>query len=172
MSERQRQAVTEASTTHGMHGTSEYRSWDAMLQRCGNSNHKAFSRYGARGITVCPEWKASFLSFFLSVGHKPTPRHTLERIDNSLGYGPGNCRWATPKEQSRNTRTNHLIEWDGQTKTIAEWAEILGLQYRTLHCRIGRGWPLQRAMTSKLDPRGSYQAEQHGIERCGRAEAR
>jgi hypothetical protein len=93
------------ATTHGKWGTSEYQSWHAMLQRCGNSKHKNYKYYGGRGIKVCERW-LKFENFFADMGKKPTPKHSIERNETNDGYNPENCRWATTVEQNNNTRRN------------------------------------------------------------------
>lgn len=84
--------------------TSEYRTWDAMRARCGNPNNNRYRIYGARGITVCARWINSFENFLADMGPKPTPKHSIDRIDPDGNYEPTNCRWATAKEQAANTR--------------------------------------------------------------------
>lgn len=87
--------------------TPEYRAWKAMLTRCGNPNTAAWANYGGRGITVCLRWIDSYDNFLADMGRKPTPRHSLDRYPNNDGnYDPGNCRWATRKEQNLNQRRN------------------------------------------------------------------
>jgi hypothetical protein len=92
----------EARKTHGRHGTPEYRAWDAMKQRCTNPKVAGFDRYGGAGITVCDRWFYSFENFYADMGDRPTPQHSLDRIDGSEGYSPENCRWATRSEQQKN----------------------------------------------------------------------
>lgn len=85
--------------------TTEWLSWRAMKNRCYNKNHKDFQNWGARGIIVCDRWLSSFENFIEDMGMKPTPKHSIDRIDNDGNYEPGNCRWATAKEQRANQRT-------------------------------------------------------------------
>lgn len=87
----------------------EARTWERMKQRCLNPNATGYQRYGGRGITVCDRW-LSFANFLADMGPRPSASRTLDRINNDGNYEPGNCRWATPKEQGRNTSTAFLTE--------------------------------------------------------------
>lgn len=104
-------------------------------------------RYGGRGISVCEEWESSYLSFLTHVGRRPSKTHSIDRIDNERGYAPGNVRWATKKEQSRNTRSNRKLTAFSKTMTIAEWAEETGLDRLVIHNRLNAGWPTQDVLS-------------------------
>jgi hypothetical protein len=119
--------------------TPEYKSWRSMIQRCCDPNSKSYRLYGMRGITVCDRWRHSYNNFLADMGRKPTLDHTLDRRDVNKNYCLENCRWATNKEQQRNRRNNALITINGETRTIAEWAEMHGIHYETLRSRINRG---------------------------------
>jgi hypothetical protein len=93
---------------HGLSNTPEYEAWHSMKQRCDNPNHKYFVYYGGRGITYCSQW-SDFTNFFADMGSRPSPEHTLERIDNDKGYAPDNCKWATMVEQNNNKRTRYSV---------------------------------------------------------------
>jgi len=127
---------------HGMYGTPEYKSWIAMRHRCSNPNHIAFHRYGGRGISVCSRWD-SFENFLADMGKKPIGC-SLDRIDNNKGYSPENCRWASHREQSNNTKQNRLVSYGGANYTISQLSEKLGINYNTLYSRIQRGTELDR----------------------------
>lgn len=98
---------------------------------------------------MAPEWEASFEAFFLEVGSRPSKQHWIERIQNNKGYEPGNVRWATRKEQARNRRSNVVIEYEGKSKTLVEWSEELGIDYKLLHSRIRLGWTPPRLFKEK-----------------------
>lgn len=130
--------------THGKSRSPEYRSWSSMLTRCRNENTHAYRRYGGRGINVCKRWM-SFEKFFADMGKRPAGA-SLDRIDNSKGYGPSNCRWAGMREQARNRCTNRLIEWLGRRLCLKELSEISGIKRTTLSRRLTAGWSIARAM--------------------------
>ena len=121
---------------------SEYQSWQSMIARCTNPNNKDYPRYGGRGITVDLMWLSSFEAFLMMMGRKPTPEHTIDRIDGTKGYMPGNCRWATRDEQNRNLSSNIPLTIDGETKVVTEWARDprCTVSEFTLYKRIARGW--------------------------------
>lgn len=129
--------------------TPEYWAWTNMIARCTNPEHKEWHNYGARGITVCGEWRNSFVAFLVALGRKTSPEHSLDRIDNNGNYEPGNVRWATKREQLRNTRRNRLVTFNGNTQCIKDMAKQLGTTYQTLQYRLKRGIPLGRPFTGK-----------------------
>lgn len=138
----------EAGRNNRKHGLSQSRThsiWSQMKKRTRSPDSVDFHRYGARGIDVCERWLA-FENFLADMGECP-PKKTLERINNDGNYGPGNCRWATRTEQARNTRTNRLITFRGETRPAAAWAEITGLKSATIRWRLSRGWSVERALT-------------------------
>lgn len=112
---------------HGMHKTSEYTIWSLMKYRCGNPNSDVWLHYGGRGITVCERWRDSFEAFYADMGPRPSPKHSIDRIDVNGNYEPGNVRWATYSEQANNRRTNQLVKYDGEMITIAEASRRSGL---------------------------------------------
>lgn len=128
----------------------EYFAWMQAKARCSDPNHQAFGDYGARGIRMCEEWRASFRAFFSYIGPRPTSKHTLDRIDNSRGYEPGNVRWATWREQQNNRRSNKHVEWRGERRTVAQWAAITGITRMALYQRFSKGWSVERALTTPV----------------------
>jgi hypothetical protein len=129
----------ECHITHGKYGSPEHRVWATMINRCINPAQKYFSNYGGRGIVVCEQWK-DFSNFIADMGERPTSKHQIDRYPNNDGnYEPGNCRWATCKENSRNRRGNALIQYDGRQVTVAEASELSGIHRRTLSARLAKG---------------------------------
>ena len=134
-----RERSKESATKHNMCESRLCKEWYRMLNRGSNTKWPEAHRYALRGITVCEEWKNSFEAFkewSLSNGYDDTL--SLDRIDNDKGYSPENCRWADRKTQGRNKSNNVVLEYNGEKKTLAEWSEILGIKYGTLHSRIYR----------------------------------
>ncbi len=137
-----------AHKTHGMSKgkgrrmSKLYQTWAEIKQRCLNPKSCNYPNYGARGVTVCDRW-LTFENFAADMGEPPTPKHSIDRIDNSKGYEPGNCRWATVKEQANNRRSNRLVTCRGKTQTLFMWAEEVGMSKNTLYSRI---------VERKLDP--------------------
>lgn len=141
--------VRTANSTHGKSHMREYNSWQGMVARCTNPNSESFAEYGARGITICDRWLNSFEDFLSDMGTRPNETDSIDRIDNSKGYEPGNCRWASQVQQCRNTRRNKLITFDGETHCVSEWAELLGINKATLQSRL-KTWPIKKALTTKV----------------------
>jgi hypothetical protein len=119
----------------------EYGVWRAMKARCKNPGNANWHNYGGRGIAVCPEWsgKKGFKRFLADMGPRPSPSHSIDRINNDGHYEPGNCRWATSKEQCRNTRFNRFETILGVTKCIADWSEVSGHSGETVRRLLGTG---------------------------------
>lgn len=134
------------TTKHGMVGTSVYRIWHMMLQRCTNPRNSAYSSYGGRGITVCDEWR-DFKNFYADMGDRPKDK-TLDRINNNLGYNKENCRWATKQQQVNNRRSNRYLTFNGITKTTSEWAKITDIPSHTIRARLNSGWTLEKSLTT------------------------
>ena len=141
-----------ANLRHGYTGTKTYAAWCRMRRRCTNQNSESFRHYGGRGIQVCDRWM-SFELFLEDMGEAPAG-YSLDRIDTNGGYEPTNCRWASPKTQANNRRSNRVVEFAGTTRTLSEWAEYLGIRLGTLHKRICvLGWPAEKALTENVGAR-------------------
>ncbi|MFI7073620.1 hypothetical protein [Micromonospora sediminicola] len=121
-----------------------------MVGRTTLSNWAGYKNYGGRGIKVCPRWR-SFENFADDMGSTFRPELSLERIDVNGDYEPGNCRWATRKEQHRNKRNTRQVAWLGRTLTVGEWSEILGVNASTIGVRLWRGWSVERSLTTGAD---------------------
>lgn len=138
----------EVHTKHGMSRSKMYQSWLSMKQRCCNPNFEDFHNYGGRGITICDRWLMSFENFLFDMGLMPeNGNYTLERINNNKGYYPDNCKWETFKNQQRNRRNNHVISYNGESLTVAEWGDRTGIKPNTILIRIRRGWSIESALS-------------------------
>ena len=141
-----------AKTTHGMSETPEYYAWKEMKQRCFNPNHKAYSNYGDRGITVCDRWLDSD-NYLTDMGSRPTAKHSIDRIDNNGNYCAENCKWSTKAEQENNKRTNRLITIDGKTLNIAQWTKEMGFGRNVIRDRLNLGWSEYDAVMTPVQVR-------------------
>lgn len=142
---------------HGLTETAEHKSWDELIYRCTNPNGRAYKNYGGRGIKVCDRWLESFENFLADMGNKPTPKHSIDRINNNGNYEPSNCRWATRHEQSRNTRRNRVITYNGITMCMGDWAKKYGLKPHTLRARLESGkLSFQDAITMSFEEYKAY----------------
>ena len=128
--------------------------WIGMKQRCNNPNNTNYKNYGAKGIRVCKEWDKSFDHFYnwaLSIGYKENKniKLTIDRIDNTKGYYPSNCRFLTLKEQQNNRTNNHLITYKGETHTVSQWSKILNINVQTLFTRISKNLSIEEIFSNK-----------------------
>jgi hypothetical protein len=145
-------------TTHGLYrglAKSEYHTrlprehkvWMSMKRRVAFPRNECY-----QNTTICPEWLESFEAFLRDMGKAPSDKHSIDRIDNSKGYTPDNCRWATNVEQQRNKTNNTIIEWNGESKCLAEWCDELrlklGVSRNTINERFRHGWTVERAFTT------------------------
>jgi len=139
--------VRERMTRHGMWKSPEAAAWRQMNHRCPNGNSESYADYGGRGIKVCERWRESFEAFFADMGPRPSAHHSLDRYPNNDGnYEPGNCRWATAKQQAQNRRDNVRLTVDGETLTVAEWSRRSGVPDRTIRGRLTAGWTHEQAI--------------------------
>lgn len=135
-----------------------YDTWYHMKRRCYTKSCKEYPNYGNRGIVVCERWLSSFWDFVSDMGDKPTPKHSIDRINNDGNYEPSNCRWATTKEQARNTSYNVYFNYDGKNMCLVDWAEHLGVRVDTLSRRHRRGLSIDKMLVKKIhsNPHGWY----------------
>jgi hypothetical protein len=149
-----REIARASFTKHGLYRTRARKIWAGMKERCQNPNNDAYPGYGGRGITLSPLWQefAPFYEYLLTLlpdGVRDIPKGlSVDRINNNLGYQPGNVRLANMVEQNRNRRGNRLIEIDGVSKCLAEWCEIHGKKQPVVWKRLRRGWDINRALTT------------------------
>lgn len=134
--------------THGQSNTRLYRVYRHMICRCTNPHDIRYARYGGRGIRVCDEWNSfeAFYQWSMLTGYDDTK--SIDRIDNNGDYRPDNCRWVSISEQANNKSTTRLIEYQGESMSIAEWAVKLGMPYKKLHKRIYSGWSPEKALST------------------------
>lgn len=141
----------ECTTTHGMSNSRIYRTWFGMKKRCLSPNDKAYKHYGGRGISICDEWM-DFQKFYdWSMENGYTDELTIERIDVNGNYCPENCKWIPFKEQAYNKRTNRLITYKGETKTMKEWSEEYGIRMSVIHERLKKGMSVEETFTTPVE---------------------
>lgn len=146
--------MTHGATLNGK-PTRLYKVWDGMKARCYNPNKAYYSIYGGRGITMCDEWHYSFEKFrdwALANGYKDGL--TIDRINNDGNYCPENCRWATVSQQNNNKSTNHYLTYNGETKTIMQWAEATGFPFHAILARVKKGMSAEYALLTPLRTKG------------------
>lgn len=145
-----KKTIGELNRTHGEggrgHVTPEYNAWMLMRRRCNAPSPAERDNYKGRGIMVCERW-SSYEVFLADVGRRPTPRHSLDRINNDGNYEPGNVRWATRVEQAANKRNTKLIEFSGERHVAAEWGRITGIPGTAISRRLRAGWEVEKALT-------------------------
>lgn len=132
-------------TKHNLSRTPEYQVWASMLKRCQNPKAHSYRLYGGRGIAVCAEWQ-SFTTFLADMGLRPSPVHSIERINNNGNYEKNNCKWATAAEQANNKVNSRFYEWNGQRLTTSQWASQLGVSREKLIYRL-KHWSIEKALT-------------------------
>ncbi len=133
--------------THGMKRSPEYRAWRGMKSRCHNPSSEHYQYYGAKGVTVCEAWRSSFTAFYQHIGPKTDPTHSVERIDCTGNYEPGNVKWGTEEEQANNRRDSVRLTAFGETMTVAQWARKLGQLEHRIYARLKYGWGTEDALT-------------------------
>ncbi len=138
----------ESRRTHGMTGSVIYNIWKKMKERCNNPKANRYAIYGERGITVCERWLV-FENFYADMGDKPEGC-SLDRIDNDGNYEPSNCRWATRVEQANNRSTNRIIEFNGEKKTVSQWAKEFDLPVSTIVYRLNSGWSIDKLLLTPV----------------------
>lgn len=154
-----RELAASARRTHGHSGHKdrlrEYAAWGGMIDRCENPENGRFEDYGGRGIQVCAAWRHDFTAFLSDMGRRPSPLHSLDRIDVDGNYEPSNCRWATMAEQQNNKRNNLIVSFRGESLTLAQaWrAAASPVRHQVVRTRLLRGWDIERAMYEAPHPK-------------------
>lgn len=133
----QKEVVTKMNIKHGMVGTTEYGSWQNMMNRCYNKSGQNWELYGGRGIKVCDRWH-DFSNFYEDMGQKPDGKNSIDRIDVNGDYEPSNCRWADQTEQMNNMRRNRIETYKGESMTVSQLARKYGIKPSVLSGRLNR----------------------------------
>jgi hypothetical protein len=147
-----REASRKRLTTHGQAKTKLYAIWNAIIGRCETKTATSFPRYGARGITMCKQWRDDFTAFHKwAYANGYRDGLTIDRRSNHQGYRPSNCRWVTATQNANNKRNNRRLTYNSRTQTLAEWSRETGLSYKTLSSRLCRGWTAKKTLTAPID---------------------
>lgn len=143
--------IADAHKKHGRTNHRLHHVWVGMIQRCCNSKNPAYRLYGGRGIGICEEWRSNFSSFFdWAMQNGYADDLSIDRIDVDGDYCPSNCRFANAKEQGRNRRSTKMINFNGETKPLTEWCELLGLSEVSVRYRLSHGWSPEKAFTTPI----------------------
>ena len=127
-----------------------------MKQRCYNEHIDGYKYYGGRGIIICDEWRNNFEFFYKwSISNGYTDKKTIDRIEVNGNYEPSNCRWVTSKEQANNRRSNRIINYKGESKSMKQWADEKGIGYNALCIRIKKGWSIEKALETPVKKRNA-----------------
>ena len=132
---------------HGLYKSLEYKTWCNMLSRCKNPNATGYKNYGGRGINVCERW-LKFENFIEDMGFRPTPVHTIERINNNGNYTPENCRWSTRFQQVHNKRNKTSITFNGKALCQTEWSRLLFGNDDLVYARLKLGWSISKTLST------------------------
>lgn len=130
--------------------SAEYVCWNNIKRRCYSKSNSHYKYYGGKGIVVCPRWLESYANFLADMGPRPSDAHSIDRIDGNGNYEPGNCRWATDIEQSRNRSFKNLITFNGISLTRKAWARRIGMSNYGLSRRLKTGWSVKDALTKPV----------------------
>lgn len=151
-----RYEIARSGRAKGNSGHKDYKIWDGMISRCTDINSTSAAYYYFKGIRVCDRWQENFQNFLEDMGERPSMLHSLDRIDNNGDYCPENCRWATNKQQKRNTSANRLITYKDETLCMSEWAERVGLSYGVIQSRLRLGWSIDKTLSTPIQTQFSH----------------
>lgn len=143
----------------------EWNSWRAAKMRCRTKSYHKYHLYGGRGIKVCDRWLGcdGFVNFLQDMGKKPTPKHSLDRINTDGDYEPSNCKWSTQREQMNNMSRNILVEVSGVTDTFVNQARRHDINLHTVMSRLYLDWPIEKAFTTPTKGIGANQTTYKGV---------
>jgi hypothetical protein len=158
-----REMVGDQFRAHGEHGSAEFWAFHNARSRCANPNTAQYADYGGRGIRFRFD---SLEQFILEVGRRPTPEHSLDRIDVDGDYAPGNVRWATRKVQNRNKRNTRMLTFRGRTQSLPDWVEETGMARHNFKNRLRLGWSVEDIINTPVGQKRPPKAEKSDPTRC------